>query len=98
MNREIKMMDCSQQIVSEQYRSPVMFALALEIPIAFLCFLMLDGGHLAKICGIAMAAHGAGIGIIMSRRPQIPTAIDRVFIRIGFLMIFLPLIAIRNLL
>jgi hypothetical protein len=86
-------MSCNEHIVSEEYRPPVVFALALQIPIAILCFLILDGGQLARICGIAMAAHWAGILLVMARRPQAPSTTDLAYIRLGFLMIFLPLIA-----
>lgn len=89
-------MNCKEHIVAEDYRSPVMFALALQIPIAIICLLMLDGGQLARICGIAMAAHWAGILLVMARRRHSPSMTDIVFIRLGFLMIFFPLIAPWN--
>jgi hypothetical protein len=96
MKREIKTMNCDQHIVSEDYRAPVMFALLLQIPIAVICFLVLDGGQLAKICGIAMAAHWAGILLVMARRPHAPLMTDIAYIRLGFLLIFLPLFAPWN--
>lgn len=86
-----------QSLVSEDYRSPVMFALALEIPIAVICALMLDGGELARVCAIAMAAHWAGILLVMFRRPDLPTLTDRLFVRLGFLVIFMPLIPLSDL-
>ncbi len=84
-----------RQIISEQYRSPIMFALAIQIPIAILCALLLDGGQMARICGIAMAGTWAGILLVMSRRPHSPTFTDHLFIRCGFLLIFGPLVIIH---
>ena len=55
----------NRHVVSETYRPPVMFALKLQIPIAILCVLMLDGGQLARVCGVAMAAHWLGILLLM---------------------------------
>jgi hypothetical protein len=69
-----------------------MFALALEIPIALICFLVLDGGGLARLCAIAVAAHWAGILLVMTRRPHAPSLTDIAYIRLGFLVIFFPLI------
>jgi hypothetical protein len=58
---------------------------------------MLDGGYLAKVCGIAMSAHWIGVLMMMFQRPFAPTVMDRLYIRAGFLMIFLPLIPIWDL-
>jgi hypothetical protein len=79
-------------VVSEVYRSPVMDALKIQIPIALLCLLMLDGGHLARICAVAIAGHWLGILLVMYRRPHAPTRIDVTLIRWGFLGIFLPIV------
>ena len=85
-----------QQIVSENYRSPVMDALKVQIPLAILCFLMLDGGYLARLCGIAMTAHWLGILLAMFRRPFTPTNVDVVYIRWGFLGLFVPLLILQG--
>ena len=49
---------------------------------------MLDGGQLAKVCGVAMAAHWLGVTLIMSRRPLMPTIADLIYLRWAFLPIF----------
>ena len=81
-------------VVSDEYRSPTFDALKLQIPIAILCLLMLDFGQLAKLCGVAIAAHWTGILIAMSRRPQAPTVTDIAFVRHGFLWIFLLVVPV----
>lgn len=86
----------TQHIVTENYRSPVIFALALQIPIAILCALMLDGGQLARVCGVAMAANWLGVLLVMWRRPHCPTFMDLAFIRCGFLAIFAPLVIFQD--
>ena len=53
MIKDSKTMNCKDHIVAEDYRAPVMFALLLQIPIALLCMLLLDGGETARVCGIA---------------------------------------------
>ena len=77
-----------RQVVSEAYHSPLFFALALQIPIALLCLLMLDGGQTAKVCGVAMAAHWLGVTLILHRRPLAPTVADLTFLRWAFPLIF----------
>jgi hypothetical protein len=42
--------------LSPAYRSAIWFALALQIPIALVLVLLLDGGHLARAGGLAMLA------------------------------------------
>jgi hypothetical protein len=85
-----------QQIVSDSYRSPVMDALKVQIFLAILCVLMLDGGYMAKLCGIALAAHWVGILLAMFRRPFTPTNADLRFIRWGFLGLFVPLLILQG--
>ena len=85
-----------QHVVSEDYRSPVMDALKVQFFIAILCLLMLDGGHLAKVCGIVMTGHWLGILLAMFRRPFAPTKVDLAFIRWGFLGLFISLLVIQQ--
>ena len=74
--------------VSPHYRDTFHLALVQQIPWAVLCLLMLDGGHLAKICGIAMLAFWLFALTCMARRPMLPTRFDIACIRWGFFPLF----------
>lgn len=89
-------MNTKCQIVTDDYRDPVVFALALQIPIAILCALLLDGGQMARICAATMAGHWVGVLLVMHQRPHAPTSIDRIYIRTGFLMLFIPLVIFQD--
>ena len=74
--------------LSSLYREAVYFTLRQQVPPALLCLLLLDGGRTAKVCGIAMLGFWAGAVIIIGRRPTSPNPGDLVFLRWGFLPIF----------
>lgn len=77
----------SAAVVSAEYDSPVKFALLLQVPLALLSLLALDGGIAQKVCGVAMASYLAGACLIWLRRPQSPTRSDLYFLKWGFLPI-----------
>jgi len=74
-------------VIAESYRHPIVFALVLQVVIAVLSMLMLDGGQLAKVCGVAMAGFWIGGFVIIGRRPFNPTASDLLYFRIGFVAV-----------
>jgi hypothetical protein len=78
----------TKPIVSADYRRPVKFALAFQLPICLLSLLMLDSGVFAKTCGYAMLATWLGVGLIWLRRPFSPKSSDLFFIRYGFFLVF----------
>ena len=73
--------------LSPAYRSAIWFALALQIPIALVLVLLLDGGHLTRIGGYSMIAFWLGALAIVWRRPERPTLFDLAYVRMGYLPI-----------
>jgi hypothetical protein len=71
--------------IDPRYRDAIYFALALQVPLALFFKLLLDGGVLAKVGGIAMCGFWAGVAIALLRRPTRPTRSDLVLVRGGYL-------------
>ncbi len=65
-------------------------ALAVQVPIAVLFSLILDGGYLARICGIVVIVFWGWAGVVMLQRPVNPSWWDLLYVRWGFL----PLLAV----
>jgi hypothetical protein len=80
--------------ISPKYDSPIFEAVALQIVLGFLGFLVMDGGGVAQICGIALVAFWGGAVVLIWRHPQSPSRLDIELIRFGYL----PLIVIAYLL
>ena len=71
--------------ISPKYDSPIFEALTLQLILGLLSYLILDGGTIARICGIALVAFWGGATVLIWRHPQSPTRMDIVLIRFGFL-------------
>jgi hypothetical protein len=71
--------------LSDLYREAIRVGLRQQVPCAILCLLMLDGGRMARVCGVTMLGFWAGTALIMARRPLAPDGRDHLFIRWGFL-------------
>jgi hypothetical protein len=74
--------------LSHSYREAVFFTLCQQVPWALLCSLLLDGGRMAQVCGIAMLGFWSVATAFMVRRPRSPSADDLTFLRWGFLPLF----------
>ena len=74
--------------LSDDYRGPIHMAIAQQFGVAILCLLMLDGGQLARLCGIVILGFWSGVALMMIRRPQNPTPMDKEFIRFSFVPLF----------
>ncbi len=81
-------------IASPLYRDAFRVAMIQQLPTAVLCGLLLDGGGVARICGIAMAGFWAGTLLGVARRPFAPTPADLALIRWGFLPMFAATLAV----
>jgi hypothetical protein len=73
--------------ISQSYRSPIFEALALQTIIGVVALMILDGGGIAQICGIALLAFWSGVATLIVRHPQNPTATDLSAIRIGYIAV-----------
>ena len=74
--------------LSDDYRGPIHMAVFQQFGVAILCLLMLDGGQLAKMCGLVMLGFWSGVALMMIRRPLNPTETDKQFIRLAFVPLF----------
>jgi hypothetical protein len=64
------------------------FSLFQQLPCAVLTALMLDGGRMVRICLMAMLVYWAAVAWLLVRRPLCKGTTDLVFVRWGFLPIF----------
>jgi hypothetical protein len=76
--------------ISQKYDSPIFEAVAIQIILGLLGLMILDGGVIAQICGIALVAFWGGAAVLIWRHPQSPSRVDIELIRFGYL----PLIII----
>ena len=74
--------------LSEDYRRPIRVALSQQIAIAIFCLLLLDGGQMAKLCGIVILGFWLGAALVMIRRPSTPTEADKTLIQYAFVPLF----------
>lgn len=71
--------------ISPKYDSAIYETVALQILFGLLAYMILDGGGIAQICGIALIAFWGGTTVLIWRRPQSPTKTDIQLIRFGYL-------------
>ena len=71
--------------ISKEYDSPIFEALALQIVLGLLSLLILDGGTIARICGIALVAFWSGAALLVYRHPLSPSKVDLQVVRFGYL-------------
>ena len=74
--------------LSSRYREAIYFSLSQQVPWALLSLLILDGGNMARICGITMLGFWAAVALMMVRRPLSPSSFDIMFLRWGFLPLY----------
>jgi hypothetical protein len=71
--------------ISKDYDSPIFDAVAIQIVLGLLSLLILDGGTVARICGITLVAFWSGVTVLIYRRPLLPSRVDLQVIRFGYL-------------
>lgn len=77
-------MNPSSAVISPRYKAEVWFALAVQLFIGLLAMLLLDGGRMARVMGVAALGFWLATALIVIRRPQTPTGLDLAWIRWGF--------------
>lgn len=77
-------MDITQPVVSPRYKSDVVFALGVQLVVGLFAMLLLDGGRMARVVGVAVLAFWLATALVMTRRPHSPTSFDLAWIRWGF--------------
>jgi len=73
--------------ISSKYDSPIFEALAIQIALGLLSFLVMDFGTVAQICGIALVAFWGAAAVLIWRHPQSPSPTDLELIRFGYLLV-----------
>lgn len=76
--------------LASAYRKGFQLALVEQMLVLGLSALVLDGGRLFRVCGIATLVYWTVAMLIVGRRPASPTSFDLVLIRYGSLL--LPLL------
>ena|ERR1041385_2850933 len=71
--------------ISREYDSPIFQALVLQMVLGILSGLILDGGMVAQICGIALVAFWTGAVVLIWRHRESPSRLDLELIRFGYL-------------
>lgn len=74
--------------VSPSYRAAMLVSIPQQVVVFALSLMALDFGEMKQICGMTFLAFWAGVGLIMRRRPLAPSRVDLLFIRLGFLPLF----------
>lgn len=77
-------MTWSSPVLSADYRAAAQVGLMLQIPVALLTLLILDGGGMARLCGVSLLAFWLGAALIAVRRPWSPTSCDVLYWKWGF--------------
>jgi hypothetical protein len=71
--------------ISPKYDRAIYEAVALQILFGLLGVMILDGGRIAQICGMALIAFWGGAAVLIWRHPQSPSRTDIECIRFGYL-------------
>lgn len=82
--------------ISPLYRKAAFEAMGLQALVGFLSLLVLDGGGMARICGIGFAAFWPAAALLILRRPTTPTPTDIALIRFGFLPVLVIAFFLTN--
>lgn len=83
------MEEINRVVVSSKYDRAVLQSLGMQLVAGCFAGLLLDGGIMTRVVGVAMLGFGISVGILMIRRPLQPTKFDLTFIRWGFLPVLL---------
>lgn len=80
--------------VAPAYRNAIRAAVLLQLVLAVLMTLILDGGYTARIGGYVMGGFWIGVAMIMLRRPRAPTPLDLFYVRWGYLTLLVLSVAL----
>jgi hypothetical protein len=83
---------CSSVVIAPVYQPAMQSAAIQQLVVGLLSLFMLDGGFMARTVLISAAAYWVSVGIIAVRRPTAPTGIDTLWVRYGFLLLFVMIL------
>lgn len=75
--------------ISTKYDSPIFEAVSLQIVLSLLSLLVLDGGRVAQVFGIALVAFWGGATVLIWRHAKSPSRVDLQVIRFGYFPVLL---------
>ncbi len=81
-------------LIAPAYRPAIKTALLQQGIVLILAALVLDGGLTLYAAVIALVAYWLGFGILVFRRASCPSRGDLLFVRYGFLLIFVCVLTI----
>jgi hypothetical protein len=70
--------------ISESYDSAIFEAVSIQIVLGLVSLMILDGGTIARICGIALVAFWSGVAVLIFRHPASPSMMYLQVIRFGY--------------
>ncbi len=82
-------MDAMRPVLSLQYHPDVFFALGVQGCLGLVARLLLDGGAMARVMGVAVFGFWLATALLLMRRPHSPTGGDLAWIRWGFWPMFI---------
>lgn len=71
--------------ISPKYDSAIFEAVAIQVALGVL--VLLDGGRVAQVFGIALVAFWPGAAVLIWRRAKTPSRVDLELIRFGYLAV-----------
>lgn len=74
--------------LSPLYRHAVYLALCQQVFCALVSLLMLEGGRLARVCGVVVAVFWASAALLILSRPAAPGKAQLALIKWGFVPLF----------
>lgn len=75
--------------ISPKYDSAIFEAVALQVVLGLLSLLVLDGGRVAQVFGIALLAFWGGAVVLVWRHAKSPSRVDLELIRFGYFPVLL---------
>jgi hypothetical protein len=71
--------------IARDYDSPIFEALAIQVVLGLVAWLVMDWGQTAQICGIALVAFWGGAAVLIWKHRRSPSRADLWLIRFGYL-------------
>jgi hypothetical protein len=71
-------------VISSEYDAVIRKALITQLVAGCLAAMMLDGGVIARVVGVAMLGFWLSVAFLVVRRPMKPSKVDLKFIHWGF--------------
>ena len=84
-----------EHVISRRYEPPILSALMAQGIAAIVAMLLLDGGHAARVLGVALLAFWGTAGFLIARRRTDPTPGMLAWIRLGWIPVVVGISALN---